>query len=133
VVLYPRVSSAAYPPQDVEYKVGIYIKDSFPVYTDVPILRTTIAYPLRSFVMIRFFDDTATTSKIDNLEISFQSLKDFGNPVSSTLNTTTSFHYGIPVSQPESPSTPFETQSSQLVATGYLGNDLVYNTSEVMS
>lgn len=133
VVLYPRVSSAAYPPQDVEYKIGVYIKSNEPIYTDVPILRTTIAFPLKSFNMIRLSDDAGTTSKIDDLEISFQSLQAFGNPVSSTLNTTTSFHYGIPVSQPESPSTSFETQSSQLVATGYLGNDLVYNTSEVMS
>ena len=133
IVLYPRVSSAAYPPQDIEYKVGVYIKSNYPVYTDVPILRTTIAFPSKSFNMIRLSDDTATTSKIDNLEISFLSLATFGNPTSSTVNTTTSFNYGIPVSQSESISTPFETQSSQLVATGYIGNDLVYNTSEVMS
>lgn len=133
VVLYPRVTSATYPPQDVEYKVGIYIKSSDPVYTDVPILRTTIAFPSKSFNMIRLSDDAGTTSKIDDLEISFKSLLSFGNPVSSTVNTTTSFNYGVPVSQPESISTPFETQSSQLVAACYLGNDLVYNTSEVMS
>jgi hypothetical protein len=135
VVSYPKVSG--YPFTVSEYKVAIYVQSSQPTYTSIPTLRTTVSYSKRFFNTIGFFTRAGASAVIDDLGVYSLDIQNFGNPSSSTVNTTIPVNYGIPsniaVSANQDPLTGLYEADVELSASAYLGNDLVYNTNEVIS
>ena len=136
IVVYPKVSG--YPPAATEYKIGIYVQNSIPNYTNVPTLRTTFSYNKRFFNTIGFFTRTGTLATIDDFSVQSVDIQYFGNPSSSINNSVIPVNYGVPsnlgVSLTADPlGGAYETQSTELSASAYLGNDLVYNVNEVIS
>ena len=136
IVSYPKVSG--YPFTVSEYKVAIYIQNTQPTYASVPTLRTTISYGKRFFNTIGLFTRAGAPAVINEFGVYSLDIKNFGNPNSSTVNTTVPVNYGIPsnlgVSVVADPlGGAYETQSTELSASAYLGNDLVYNVNEVIS
>lgn len=135
IVSYPKVSG--YPFTVSEYKVAIYVQNTQPTYTSVPTLRTTVSYGKRFFNTIGLFTRSGASAAIGDFGVYSFDIKDFGNPNSSTTNTTVPVNYGIPSNIPISDvqgslSSGYET-GVELSASVYLGNDLVYNTNEVIS
>lgn len=136
IVSYPKVSG--YPFTVSEYKVAIYIQANQPTYTSVPTLRTTVSYNKRFFNTIGLFTRAGASATINEFGVYSLDIKNFGNPSSSTVNTTVPVNYGIPSNLgvsfvPDPLGGAYETQSTELSASAYLGNDLVYNTNEVIS
>jgi hypothetical protein len=140
VVSYPKLSG--YTPTSQEYRIGVYVQDTLPRYGQVPTLRANATFNKKIFSSVGFFALSGAACAIDELSVVSLDIEDFGNPSSSTTNTTTSVNSGVPIPTTnvintkfniKSINTSFETQTTELTASTYLGNDFVYNTSEVIS